>query len=370
MRRLTTEEFIRRAKIIHGGKYKYCNVDYKNARKKVPLHCAVHGEFLLTPEHHLRGVGCPKCAGRYKTKEEFIYAAQQVHHNKYDYSALSTITAKEKLKIICPTHGTFYQSSYAHLNGSGCPRCIGRHKSTSDFILSALEVHGGKYSYENTIYTKANEKVRIDCPMHGAFTQLPYSHAVMGQGCPVCSQIIVSNSSKLTNKEFIARARTLHGNKYSYSHVKYSTAKEKVKIYCRNHNSYFMQTPDSHLRGQGCPICGVEKNKGKNHHWYKDGRGKARNAERNSPENRMWVKEIKKNKDYCDCCGAYFSDLFIPHAHHLNSWVDNPEQRYDLSNGVCICNYCHEDFHSYYGAGFNIVKQYTQYKEMKGVLHV
>lgn len=60
---------------------------------------------------------------------------------------------------------------------------------------------------------------------------------------------------KLTQEEVIARFREVHGDKYNYSKVEYKGANTKVCIICPEHGE-FWQTPDKHLIGQGCSICG------------------------------------------------------------------------------------------------------------------
>ena len=67
-RRLTTEEFIERARKIHGDKYDYSKVDYKGLYKSVCIIChkkdkhgKEHGEFWQAPANHLNGNKCPKC---------------------------------------------------------------------------------------------------------------------------------------------------------------------------------------------------------------------------------------------------------------------------------------------------------------------
>ena len=60
MKRLTKENFIERAKNVHGDKYDYSKVEYKNARTKVCIICPIHGEFWQVPSSHLKGIGCPR----------------------------------------------------------------------------------------------------------------------------------------------------------------------------------------------------------------------------------------------------------------------------------------------------------------------
>ena len=80
-------------------------------------------------------------------------------------------------------------------------------------------------------------------------------------------------------------------------------------------------------------------------------------------EYKQWSKEVKEQADYtCDCCGKRGYEL---HSHHLNSWNAYKEQRYDLANGVCLCESCHKEFHKLYGKGDNTKEQYIEFKENK-----
>lgn len=56
-----TEEFIIKAKLVHGNTYNYDKVDYKLSSQKVIITCPIHGDFEQTPNHHLDGEGCPIC---------------------------------------------------------------------------------------------------------------------------------------------------------------------------------------------------------------------------------------------------------------------------------------------------------------------
>lgn len=60
-KRFTSKEFIPNARRVHGEKYDYSKVRYVDNKTKVCIICPIHGEFWQTPNHHLRGHGCPKC---------------------------------------------------------------------------------------------------------------------------------------------------------------------------------------------------------------------------------------------------------------------------------------------------------------------
>jgi hypothetical protein len=54
--------------------------------------------------------------------------------------------------------------------------------------------------------------------------------------------------------EFVTKAYTIHGDKYEYSESLYTNSKIKITIICKTHGS-FLQTPNMHLKGRGCPLC-------------------------------------------------------------------------------------------------------------------
>jgi len=255
----TTEEFKNEARQIHGNKYDYSKVNYISNKTKVCIICPEHGEFWQTPDKHLAGQGCPDCYGnKKKDLERFISDAIKVHGNKYDYSKVKYINNTTKVCIICPEHGEFWQDPHNHLKGKGCPSCSKSIKrpqkyTTQTFIAAAKEVHGDKYDYSETTYNGMNKKVKIICPEHGEFRQNPYIH-INGTLCPKCAKEINAKSRRLTNIDFLKRAKEIHGDKYDYSKVKYVTAKNKVCIICPKHGE-FWQTPDKHLQGNGCPKC-------------------------------------------------------------------------------------------------------------------
>ena len=60
-KRLSKEEFIKKAREVHGDKYDYSKVEYVGTFKKVCIICPEHGEFLQKPTYHIQGQGCPKC---------------------------------------------------------------------------------------------------------------------------------------------------------------------------------------------------------------------------------------------------------------------------------------------------------------------
>lgn len=124
MRKLTTEEFIKRANQIHNNKYDYSKTNYINMNTKVKIICPIYGEFLQTPRGHLVRKGCAKCAQNNKSNtEEFVKKAKEIYGDKYDYSEVEYLNNKTKVKIKCNTCGSiFYKTPHNHLI-RGCAIC-------------------------------------------------------------------------------------------------------------------------------------------------------------------------------------------------------------------------------------------------------
>ena len=260
-KKLTTEEFIKKANKKHNGKYDYSKVEYIDSHTKVCIICPEHGEFWQEPANHLSGQNCPKCAlievhtNQSNKKEGFIQKAKEIHGDKYDYSKVEYINNHTKVCIICPEHGEFWQKPIHHTQGKGCPYCGGTKKlTTKEFVEKAKQIHGDRYDYSKVDYISAETKVCIICPEHGEFWQTPHAH-LAGQNCPKCCGNI-----KLSTEEFIKRANEIHKEKYDYSKVDYLGADTKVCIICPEHGE-FWQTPHNHISGkQGCPECNTSKN--------------------------------------------------------------------------------------------------------------
>ena len=189
----TNEEFIEDAKKANEGKnYDYSLTDFKRVGDKVKVICKEkdilgneHGVFEVRASHLLKGHGCPKCAHRYLTTEEWIAMAKRVHGDKYDYSLIDYKNKnKEKGKFICHEkdengneHGVFEQSYSSHLGGCGCPKCKGGVKfDQEEFIKKAKEIHGDTYDYSQVKYVNARTPVKLVCKVHGVFEQSPYVH--------------------------------------------------------------------------------------------------------------------------------------------------------------------------------------------------
>lgn len=178
----TTEEFIEKAKSVHGDKYDYSKVAYEKNDKEVCIICPEHGEFWQTPAQHINlKHGCKKCGlikmgkSHNKTTEQFIEKAKQVHGDLYDYSETVYTKRENDVTIICKTHGPFTQKAGNHLCGAGCKECL--NSRLEEKIRVLLQDNQIKYEYE-----KGFEWLKNVGPMTIDFYLPEYNIAIECQG--------------------------------------------------------------------------------------------------------------------------------------------------------------------------------------------
>jgi hypothetical protein len=266
-RRLTHDEFLQKASNIHGDTYDYSEAKYERTDIPITIICIDHGKFTQTPNAHLCGHGCDKCRRKEnsdkkrKTREEFLKEAIAKHGLKFDYSEVVYINTHTHIIIKCPDHGVFTQSPIDHISSMfGCKKCADKERgllcrsNTDEFVVKSILIHGDKYDYTKVKYVSSDLHVIIKCSTHGSFLQLPAVH-LRGNGCPLCGIQKMSDSNRYTNEEFIEEAIKKHGDLYNYDSVEYVTSHIKIIIECPKHGE-FVQTPNSHLSGSGCPLCG------------------------------------------------------------------------------------------------------------------
>jgi hypothetical protein len=251
--------FIEKAKKVHGDRYDYSKVVYKDAHSKVTIICPEHGEFILSPRHHYDGQGCPGCAQKKRWEESkirFIERSKNLWDGKYCYSKVEWEGHHTPVTIICPEHGEFKQKPKYHIEKKeGCKQCH-RNKTvtTKEYFLNmARECHGDSYDYSKVEYIDMSTKITIICPIHGEFEQMPTTH-VGGAGCSKCGY--EKNAERLSKGKdgFIKEAREVHGQRYDYSNLVYTGVRDKLNIICPVHGE-FEQVGYVHLQGSHCPKC-------------------------------------------------------------------------------------------------------------------
>ena len=184
----------------------------------------------------------------------YIKEVNLIHNNFYCYDKVIYKGMHNKINIVCPVHGSFYQTADYHLRGSGCSKCAKVYiPTTTEFIEKTKHLFKNTYSYDKTNYLNSNSKLTITCSLHGDFLVTP-ANFLRGRGCPKCKGQKISAKLRDTKDEFITKARSVHSNCYIYDLVNYIDQLTNITIVCPTHGA-FLQTPSSHLSGHGCVKC-------------------------------------------------------------------------------------------------------------------
>jgi len=137
--RSNLEQFIEKARLIHGDKYDYSEFIYKNNATKGKIICNICNKSSeQTPNCHLasRKISCDCIRLKKLTHnlKSFIEKSSKIHNNLYDYSLCNYTGYKNKVEIICKEHGIFKQNPRDHFEGHGCPKCVVFGYKKEDFI--------------------------------------------------------------------------------------------------------------------------------------------------------------------------------------------------------------------------------------------
>lgn len=251
-------------KKLHNDKYEYYPDTYKRSGVPMQMRCKIHNIiFYQTPNNHLiPQEGCYECLkGKLlNNPENTLLKMKEIHNNKYMYPDFHYNGINSKIKILCPTHGVFYQIIHSHLKGCGCQKCgiekrvSGLRLSLDEFKTRAKLIHGNRYKYISLYQKDGHSWIKAKCPIHGIFYQTANSHISPGYGCAKCGQM----ETMLTTEEFIEKSKKKFGNEFDYSKTVYDGSKNKVIITCKKHGD-FEQVAGEHIRQNRtfnpCPKC-------------------------------------------------------------------------------------------------------------------
>lgn len=243
--RWNTERFIFESKKIHGDKYDYSKVKFVNMKTNVII--ILDGiEYSQSPAKHLMGRSIEKWI-KLKSNKEYIEEARKVWGYKYDYSLVDYKGSNEEI-LIKYKNRIYKQKAVQHLLGHKCERDT--IKNQDDFIKKCIKKHGDKYDYSLVEYKGIDKKIKI------LYNGIIYEQKA---GAHLYSNGLVENVIKKRKiEEFIEVANYIHNYKYSYDKSIYVNNSTKLIITCPKHGD-FEQIPRSHLKGFGCNNCSESK---------------------------------------------------------------------------------------------------------------
>lgn len=194
------------------------------------------------------------------TTESFIKAVKLIHKDSFDYSKVIYINSHTNVEVICPIHGSRFMTPGNLLNGCKCKLCksketmLKRMINTEEFIIQSKIIYGAdKFGYSKCIVNDGrNSKVVLICKVHGEFITDANSHLSGKSACPNCRK-----NKKKSYDQIINDFKQAHGDFYNYSKFIFKNTKTKGIIVCPLHGE-FLQIPEVHKKGVGCPKCARE----------------------------------------------------------------------------------------------------------------
>lgn len=206
------------------------------------------------------------------TNETLKIRFNEIHgEGTYDYSEIDHQGTTKPVTIICRKHGRFQQCPREHFQGSGCQQCSLDKKrakkgltkpkiivTTESCVADFKVLNGDLYDYSEVDYRGNVTPVTIICSKHGKFKQTPAQHR-LGSGCPHCAREIRALKRTVPFSRFRASAAKTHGEgTYTYIEDSYKGMESSITIICKVHGE-FKQGASSHVAGNGCPRCGIER---------------------------------------------------------------------------------------------------------------
>lgn len=190
-----------------------------------------------------------------KTKETLINQFREVHGDKYNYDSMIYRNIKIKILIRCPQHGLFEQFVANHLKGHGCKDCYFETQmfEQKEVIAKFKEVHGDAYDYSDMDYQGMSKKIKIRCKVHGIFEQKAQNH-LNGAGCMSCYKDKLEQKKEEKKKHVFEVCKQLFGERYDYSESVYQSNEVPFTVVCKEHGA-FNVTPRAHMLGVMCKAC-------------------------------------------------------------------------------------------------------------------
>lgn len=240
-------------------------------------------------------------------------------------------TTKTKMKCLCPIHGEFYQSLEGIKQGRGCPKC-GRargHKKRIypfEYVREFLKEVG--LTLVSDKYVGSHDKMRINCPKHGEFTQT-FSEILQGHRCPKCGIEKRAKKNILPLKEVIP---IFEAAGLEIIEPIFKGTAIPIRCLCKKHGIVYA-TYNSVKRSGLCPVCGKYRDRENNPSW-KGGLTKTKRYLRESL-NPWRTQCLKKAHFRCEITGKE-GDLEVHHMTSFEEILDKTckETRLDVRESI------------------------------------
>lgn len=275
--KLTTDEWIARAKTIWANEYDYSKSIYKGRKEKIEIICKNCGPLWVSAGNHVqqnrKPTGCDSCnrakAAKNLTKpfKTMVEDARAIHGDRYEYIEGSYISARIGMTIICPSHGKVTTTPDSHINARhGCKKCADQRRASEtlahrymDLKRRIAELSNHTVTLQFASFKGQNFDAKFTCSVHGEFVRKPIQALQTKHPCTECMQALPKNNLKLTAPKLEERVKSLEGN-FEVLEINGTGKSAFIYIKCKSdesHNPHPPIRPDSLYRKSfACSKCG------------------------------------------------------------------------------------------------------------------
>lgn len=283
---------------------------YKNSKVKMRYCCNIHNneEQEVTVEYlkRIKRNPCKLCTEKLRTEKQICEIKQRLEESDCEFISCDYVNTNSIVYFIC-------------------------------------NVHKDKGIQETSL-----EKLRIK-----------YTH----NACWHCG-VDLRASNRRTDIELIKSI--CESKDYKLISSEYTNSSSYLQFICNKHPEEVQNATFESLKyhGHNCKKCRYELTSGENSVFWKGGITPEQTRIRTSSEYKHWRTSVYERDNYtCQCCGQHGGNLQV---HHINNFSDYPELRLDISNGITLCNSCHNvniegSFHNTYGTWNNTKEQLDEY---------
>lgn len=185
--KLKTDDFISRAKEIHGDKYDYSEVDYTTTHTPITIICPLHGPFQQSPASHLSGKGCKPCGRKSSGEKNTIWTQDKVFDEASKYTNMTDFQqkspgaymsaakngwindirskfdvrkkkwTKDEIQIIANKY--LHRGEFCKENGAACK--YAREKGWYEDVVKHMEPLGNKYNRAVYVFEFSDNSVYV-----------------------------------------------------------------------------------------------------------------------------------------------------------------------------------------------------------------
>lgn len=183
MVRLSKEEFIERSIKLHGNSFTFDKLEYLGMKVKSTMTCNKHGDFISTPDAHLRphkGGACHKCVSTIRsdaqrdTIEEIKNKIKEIYSNRYECEINEYVDSRSKIKVYCTNCSSYFNIRLGHLlayHGCKCTKTSKGELLIENYLLKNNITYEREKTFMGCVY---NSLLRFDFYLPDTNTVIEY----------------------------------------------------------------------------------------------------------------------------------------------------------------------------------------------------